>query len=50
MSVMQEALQAGYTIMDSHHELESNLRVRSEMERLGGKLDKRFRIYQKQLT
>jgi len=47
--VMEEARKAGYTIMDSHHELENNLRVRSVMERLGGKLVKRFRIYQKQV-
>ncbi|MGA1977900.1 MAG: hypothetical protein ABSG89_08610 [Bacteroidales bacterium] len=49
ISIIQAARQAGYTIMDSHHELENNLRVRSEMERMGGELDKRFRIYQKQL-
>jgi hypothetical protein len=49
MSIIESARQAGYTVMDSHHELESNNRVRREMEKLGGKLYKRFRIYQKQL-
>jgi hypothetical protein len=49
-SIMEAARLAGYTIMDSHHELESNLAVRSEMERLGGRLCKRFRIYGKLLT
>jgi hypothetical protein len=48
-SIMDEARKAGYTVMDSHHELETNLRVRHEMERMGGKLYKRFRIFQKKL-
>jgi hypothetical protein len=47
--VIEEARKAGYTIMDSHHELEYNLRVRSVMERLGGILYKRFRVYKKEL-
>jgi hypothetical protein len=50
MRIIEAARLAGYSIMDSHHELETNLRVRSEMERLGGKLYKRFRIYRKQLS
>lgn len=49
LSIIEEAKKAGYTVMDSHHELENNLLVRSVMERLGGKLCKRFRIYRKQL-
>ena len=48
-SIMDEARKAGYTVMDSHHELETNLLVRHEMERMGGKLYKRFRIFQKKL-
>jgi hypothetical protein len=35
--------------MDSHLELESNTKVRAEMERAGGKVYKRFRIFMKQL-
>ena len=35
--------------MDSHHELETNLKMRAEMERAGGQIVKRFRIYQKSL-
>jgi hypothetical protein len=43
------AQEAGMECMDSHHEMESNTRVRAEMERMGGKLYKRFRVYQKSL-
>jgi hypothetical protein len=35
--------------MDSHHELETNARMRAEMERAGGHVYKRFRIFRKQL-
>jgi hypothetical protein len=35
--------------MDSHHELETNLKVRAEMERVGGEVYKRFRIFRKPL-
>ena len=47
LSIIEAARLAGYTVMDSHHELENNLLVRSVMERLGGRLYKRFRIYRK---
>jgi len=50
LSIIDAARKAGYKVMDSHHELEDNLLVRSVMERLGGKLYKRFRIYRKPLT
>jgi hypothetical protein len=43
------AWEAGFEIIDSHHELEHNLKVRAEMERLNGKIYKRFRVYQKNL-
>jgi hypothetical protein len=36
-------------VMDSHHELENNTRVRAEMERGGGVVYKRYRIFRKQL-
>lgn len=35
--------------MDTHHEMETNLRVRAEMERMGGKIYKKYRVYQKTL-
>jgi hypothetical protein len=40
---------AGFTHYDSHHELESNTKVRAEMERWGGRVWKKFRIYRKRL-
>jgi hypothetical protein len=43
------ARKAGFLFADSHHELEENTKVRAEMERLGGEVYKRFRIYQKEL-
>lgn len=49
LKTIESAQKAGYTIIDSHHELESNLKMRAEMERMGGKPYKRFRIFQKKL-
>jgi len=49
ISMINSAKKAGFTLMDSHHELETNTRVRVEMERIGGTLEKRFRIYKKLL-
>lgn len=46
---IESALRAGFKFVDSHHELEDNYKVRAEMERLGGQVYKRFRIYQKQI-
>jgi GNAT superfamily N-acetyltransferase len=48
--IIEEARKAGFEYIDSHHELETNLRMRAEMERLGGRVYKRFRIYQKCLA
>ncbi len=48
-STMVAAQKAGFQIADSHHELEDNNKVRAEMERLGGEVYKRFRIYKKDL-
>ena len=36
-------------IMDSHLELESNTKVRAEMEKVGGRVYKRFRVFGKSL-
>ena len=46
---MKSALDAGFEYMDSHHELETNTLMRAEMERVGGTVYKRFRIFQKSL-
>ena len=49
-AMMRSAREAGYEWMDSHHELETNQRVRREMERAGGRVYKRYRIYAKPLA
>ena len=48
-AMLRSAIAAGFETMDSHHELEDNLKMRAEMERVGGQVAKRFRIYQKVL-
>lgn len=48
-AMIKSVLAHGFTVMDSHHELESNTRVRAEMERGGGEVYKKYRIYQKEL-
>jgi hypothetical protein len=45
--MIESALKAGLRFVDSHLELETNRKVRAEMERMGGKVYKRYRIYQK---
>lgn len=47
--ILEEAWRAGYEFMDTHHEMEANVKVRAEMERMGGKIYKRFRVYTKSL-
>ena len=41
--------QYGFKHIDSHLELETNTKVRAEMERAGGKVYKRYRVYKKDL-
>jgi hypothetical protein len=48
--IMRSAISGGFTVMDSHHELETNKQVRAEMERGGGVVYKRYRIFQKPLA
>jgi len=43
------ANEAGMKIMDTHHEMEENVKVRREMEKMGGKLYKLFRVFKKNL-
>jgi hypothetical protein len=50
VNLFQAARKAGMTVMDSHHEMETNLKVRAEMEKLGGEVYKRFRVYKKSLA
>ncbi len=48
-AMWRSIIAAGFEVVDSHHELEANLKVRAEMERNGGVIYKRFRIFQKAL-
>ncbi len=48
--MLEQARDAGLEFIDSHHELEHNTAVRSEMERAGGRIYKKYRIYQKHLA
>jgi len=48
--MLETAKIAGKTTIDTHLELEYNTKVRAEMERLGGKIYKRFRIYEMDLN
>ncbi|MFP4081311.1 MAG: hypothetical protein ACLFVG_00990 [Candidatus Aminicenantes bacterium] len=49
VKMILSAHQAGLEVVDTHHEMEANVKVRAEMERMGGKIYKRFRVYQKTL-
>lgn len=49
VGMLISAYESGLKNIDTHHELESNVLVRAEMEKMGGKLYKRFRVYTKNL-
>ncbi len=49
VAMLMSAHEQGLESIDTHHELESNVLVRSEMEKMGGKVYKKFRVYQKEL-
>lgn len=49
VKMMQSATAEGKTIIDSHLELENNIKVRAEMEKMGGVVYKRFRVFGKAL-
>ncbi|MFH1946157.1 MAG: hypothetical protein ABIJ35_07165 [Acidobacteriota bacterium] len=49
VAMIDSAITGGFELMDTHHELESNVKVRGEMVRMGGELYKKYRIYQKSL-
>jgi len=48
-AIMRSAKNAGFEFMDSHQELETNISVRAEMERVGGQVYKRYRVFEKPL-
>ncbi len=49
IKLIESAKKAGKVVIDSHLELETNVKVRAEMEKMGGQVYKRYRIYQKKL-
>jgi len=49
VKMLESARALGKTTIDSHLELESNTKIRAEMEKLGGRVYKRFRIFSKTL-
>lgn len=48
-SMLSSARKRGFTVMDSHLILETNKPMRSEFEKVGGTIYKRYRVYQKEL-
>ena len=48
-SMLESARKRGFTVMDSHLILETNKLMRSEFEKVGGIIYKRYRVYQKLL-
>ncbi|MCJ7682438.1 MAG: hypothetical protein MUP70_17045, partial [Candidatus Aminicenantes bacterium] len=49
VAMLKSASKGGFEWIDTHHELETNVKVRGEMVRMGGQLYKKYRIYQKSL-
>jgi GNAT superfamily N-acetyltransferase len=49
IKMLESAREVGKTTIDTHLELEYNTKVRAEMEKMGGVVYKRFRIYQKDI-
>lgn len=49
INLFESARKRGLTCIDSHLILESNTRMRAEMERLGAVVYKRYRVYQQEL-
>lgn len=49
VALMESARRLGMKTMDSHLILEENILMRSELEKLGGKISKRYRIFQKEI-
>jgi predicted GNAT family acetyltransferase len=49
VKVLQSASEAGMEKIDTHHEMEANVKVRAEMERMGGTIYKKYRAFQKAL-
>ncbi len=49
ISLLEDTKKAGLRVIDSHLEMETNKTVRAEMEKMGGVIYKRYRIFQKEI-
>jgi hypothetical protein len=49
VKMIHSAHEAAFEVADSHHELEDNVKIRAEMEKLGGEIYKCFRVFKKEL-
>ena len=49
IKMLESAKAAGKTTIDTHLELEYNVKVRAEMEKMGGVVYKKFRLYEKEI-
>ena len=49
VKILQSGIEHKMGLIDLHLVLETNTKMRAECERIGGKIIKRFRIYQKDL-
>ena len=47
VEMLKSAIDRGISYIDSHLEMETNVKMRAEMEKMGGVVYKRFRIYTK---
>lgn len=50
VKILQSGIEHKMGLIDLHLVLETNTKMRAECERIGGKIIKRFRIYQKDLV
>ena len=49
MAMYRSAQEAGMKVIDSHHQMETNVKMRAASEWAGGRLYKRYRVFQKKL-
>jgi GNAT superfamily N-acetyltransferase len=49
VAMLRSAREAGMDVIDTHHEMETNTSVRAEMERMGGIVYKKYRVWQRTL-
>ncbi len=49
VKIIQSGIKHKMNMIDSHLVLEDNIKMRSEWERIGTKVVKKFRIYEKEL-